>query len=99
MNNCNLVTSETDEGSKEFRQLLSPEEKDLVRRSHGTVAMFMLEVPHSHPSQIMCSRHCKRATGCAVDGLGTIVHDFLEEGCFARTGQLKMKPWHQCNLS
>jgi len=43
MNNCNLVTSETDEGSKEFRQLLSPEEKDLVRRSHGTVAMFMLE--------------------------------------------------------
>ena len=48
MNNCNLVTSDTDEDSKEFRQLLSPQEKQLMRSSHSSVAMFMLEVRSPH---------------------------------------------------
>lgn len=44
MNNCNMLTSETDDTSREMQQLLSPQERQLLKSSQGRVAIFMLEV-------------------------------------------------------
>lgn len=44
MNNCHMLTSETDATSREMQQLLSTEERQLLKRSQGRVAIFTLEV-------------------------------------------------------
>lgn len=69
MNNCNLVTSDTDGDSKEFRQLLSPLEKQLMRSSHSSVAMFMLEV--CSPLHLDLLTHRERADHVGASSLSS----------------------------
>lgn len=43
MSHCNMLTSKTDDSSREMQQLLSPQERRLIKSSQGRIAIFMLE--------------------------------------------------------